>query len=464
MQHKKYRVFALFILVTQLSVCQNEYSYDQNGNLIKDGNKNIMYITYNVLNLPEEVHFSDGRKIINTYTVSGKKINQETFSSDGTLHSKKDYLNNIVYNSGQLEYINTAEGYIEPENNDFLYTYQHKDHLGNIRTSFPENNDNATLVKEEKNYYPFGLQWKQSNTVIRGRKHNYGFGGKEEQVVFNLDWHDFEARMYDTSLGRWHVVDPMAEKFSFISPYVYVANNPIKYIDPDGRQQRVAPPPASTIKAAKQVAQTTQKISRIPYVGPIIAAILIPAGVGIAASQAAGRPLPAETPQPNSVSGSISLAAGVSYPFALSRAKKADARKAKKAAQENQTANPELSVIQGGGGDDGDGFKTAFVVTSRGDYTVTRNTIDFPGNIIVGDPSLAEARNTAIRKRKEHNRDTFILQVDATHWRQVTAKEYPDNPSVFVSLKGNIRINEILQVKEMGQWDIPTQSTINAMQ
>jgi RHS repeat-associated protein len=101
----------------------------------------------------------------------------------------------------------------------FDYVYQYKDHLGNIRLSYSDVNQNnfspvSLQIKEENNYYPFGLKHKGYNNLMASgqRDHKYGFGGKEEQNELGLEWMDFHARNYDASLGRWMNIDPLAEQ------------------------------------------------------------------------------------------------------------------------------------------------------------------------------------------------------------------------------------------------------------
>ena len=99
-------------------------------------------------------------------------------------------------------------------------------------------NASQTVIVEESNYYPFGLQHKGYNNVVSSNGNSaaqkFGFGGKELTEELGLQWHDFSARNYDASLGRWMNLDPLAEQGRRWSPYNFAMNNPVYFQDPDG--------------------------------------------------------------------------------------------------------------------------------------------------------------------------------------------------------------------------------------
>jgi RHS repeat-associated protein len=214
--------------------------------MTKDLNKEIFNIDYNHLNLPTKVEFEadpnspTGKFIEYTYDATGIKLEKVVQQENQTNQSFTQYDGSFIYeHSGtanpELKFFPHPEGYIEPNGSNFDYVYQYKDHLGNVRLSYKDNNGTLEII-EEKNYYPFGLKHKGYNNVINGTDHKYGFGGKEENDELGLEWLDFGWRNYDPTIERWMNLDPLADdsdNYEF-SPYNYAINNPIFFIDPDG--------------------------------------------------------------------------------------------------------------------------------------------------------------------------------------------------------------------------------------
>ena len=199
----------------------NEYTYDANGNLTKDLNRNISNIQYNFLNLPGKVTFGDGSTIEYVYAADGTKLRTKHVINGTT--TTTDYCGNVVYENGVQKLLLTEAGYLTLS--DRKYHYYLQDHQGNNRVVL---NQNGT-VEEVNHYYPFGGLFASSNNV-----QPYKYNWKELDTKNGLNWYDYGARHYDPALGRFTTMDPMAENNYDANAYVYCFGNPVNFVDPLG--------------------------------------------------------------------------------------------------------------------------------------------------------------------------------------------------------------------------------------
>jgi RHS repeat-associated protein len=114
----------------------------------------------------------------------------------------------------------------------WIYEYDYKDHLGNTRLSYKEQNGKL-LKTAETAYDPWGM-------VLAGisQKNNpanrWELQGHEKESTFGLNRIQFGARTYNPTIGRFDEADPLAEVMNNFSPYAYCYDNPINFFDNDG--------------------------------------------------------------------------------------------------------------------------------------------------------------------------------------------------------------------------------------
>ncbi|WP_281323314.1 RHS repeat domain-containing protein [Flavobacterium aestivum] len=221
----------------------DDYSYDANGNMITDKNKNITAIVYNHLNLPAKITFGSGNFIAYIYDATGIKVKKTVTVLSPASTIVTDYLGGgFQYENNVLKFFPTAEGYVEPNGSSYKYVFQYKDHLGNVRLSYGDANGDGTITNneiiEESHYYPFGLKHQGYNSVVTSTNpaQKRLFGGKELQDELDLNVYDYGARIYTPDRPGFWQIDPKAETSRRFSPYAYAMDNPVYFIDPDGME------------------------------------------------------------------------------------------------------------------------------------------------------------------------------------------------------------------------------------
>ena len=205
--------------------------------------KTVSYV-YNALNLPQSATISsessklvmpsDASRIDYTYDGTGIKhqtvhttVTKYTLGNKVLTRTKRDttrYVGSRIYENGQLDRVLTPYGYIKDGvHHTFIHDYQ-----GNVAAVVA-----GDSLVQRTSYYPYGLP---HANALGATTNPYKYSGKEFDTFGGTDLYDFHARYHAPSTGRFMTVDPMAEKYPGISPYMYCAGNPIAYIDPDGMQ------------------------------------------------------------------------------------------------------------------------------------------------------------------------------------------------------------------------------------
>ena len=226
------------------------------GSLVADMSRGIAYISYDGCGNPNAIYFTDGSVTKYSYSATGQKLGVEyrvaapnvsnafgvepdALSQAQTLYAgSKQYGlgGSLIFKDGMTDRYLFDGGYakatmVSPTNYHFAFYFYNRDHLGNIR----EVVNSAGTVCQVINYYPSGVPYTETNSVMNAGLQPYKYNGKELDRMHGLDTYDYGARQYNPIVGRWDRMDPLCEKYYSVSPYAYCGGNPVNAIDTDGK-------------------------------------------------------------------------------------------------------------------------------------------------------------------------------------------------------------------------------------
>ncbi len=269
------------------TAANGNYAYDEIGNLKKDLSEDIVSIKWNLMGKIKEINRSPGspkKDLKFDYDAQGNRIAKHLYNGStwvsSTYYSRdaqgnvmSTYINDFnvtcanclsyraieypLYGSSRFGMDKHERELIGTVNNFSFYNFDRyvgkkqfeiSNHLGNINAvvtdkkyRYPDGtNTNVDYflvdVIATNDYYPFGDPMSGRDFVTAD--YRYGFNGKEkdDEVKGNGNSLDFGARIYDPRLGKWFSLDPLQTKYPYLSPYNFVANSPMIFIDPDGKK------------------------------------------------------------------------------------------------------------------------------------------------------------------------------------------------------------------------------------
>ena len=140
-----------------------------------------------------------------------------------------------------------------PDAYEKLQFYYHPDHLGS--SSYITNLDGEVIQHIE--YVPFGEVFIEERNSIWNTP--YLFNAKEFDEETGLYY--YGARYYDPRLSLWISTDPLQEKYPHINSYCYTANNPVLFVDPDGKA--IVKGAVAAFKYAKRIWSVYKKTGKL---------------------------------------------------------------------------------------------------------------------------------------------------------------------------------------------------------
>jgi RHS repeat-associated protein len=197
------------------------FTYDDKGNVIDNGTRGFTYNSANqMVNSDGYIYTYDGNnKRVKELGSSGNPIYSFYGSNGKLMYRRVDGLDNDYYYLGDK---------LVAKNKDGIITFLHSDYLGSTAAE----SNSSGFVSGRMHYQPFGES-------IETPKDDVGYTGHKFDTDLGLNY--MQARYYDPVIGRFYSNDPVGFKnVHNFNRYTYAANNPYKYVDPDGQDYESA--------------------------------------------------------------------------------------------------------------------------------------------------------------------------------------------------------------------------------